>query len=65
MISELRGHGLMLDDQLNDKEPVIERALELLPQDLIMGRYRRIMRVSHLDPVQESIIILYRLLLSL
>ena len=45
MISELRGHGLMLDDQLNDKEPVIERALELLPHDLIMGRYRRLMRV--------------------
>lgn len=26
------------------QEPLIERALELLPPDLIMGRYRRLMR---------------------
>ncbi|CAL1143435.1 unnamed protein product [Cladocopium goreaui] len=48
MIAELRGHGLMLDDQLNDKEPVIERALELLPHDLIVGRYRRLMRAQEM-----------------
>ncbi|CAK8990498.1 Casein kinase I [Durusdinium trenchii] len=48
LVSELRGHGLMLDDQLNDKEPLIERALELLPPDLIMGRYRRLMRAQEM-----------------
>ncbi|CAE7939728.1 unnamed protein product [Symbiodinium sp. KB8] len=45
-VAELRGYGLMQDDQHNDKEPVIERALELLPHDLIVGRYRRLMRAQ-------------------
>eukprot|EP00437_Effrenium_voratum_P021365 CAMPEP_0181445340 /NCGR_PEP_ID=MMETSP1110-20121109/25537_1 /TAXON_ID=174948 /ORGANISM="Symbiodinium sp., Strain CCMP421" /LENGTH=177 /DNA_ID=CAMNT_0023569381 /DNA_START=59 /DNA_END=592 /DNA_ORIENTATION=- len=48
MIAELRGLGLMQDDQLNDKEPVVERALELLPHDLVMGRYRRMMRAQEM-----------------
>merc|ERR1712085_123104 len=43
-VGELRAYGLMFDDQHNDKEPVIERAIELLTQDLAVGRYRRMMR---------------------
>ncbi|CAE7878775.1 unnamed protein product, partial [Symbiodinium microadriaticum] len=47
-VAELRGYGLMQDDQHNDKEPVIERALELLPHDLMVGRYRRLMRAQEM-----------------
>merc|ERR1712072_390847 len=41
-------------------EPVVERALELLPQDLAIGRYRRCMRAGELNlkkchlPVEEQ-----------
>merc|ERR1711881_379032 len=38
-----------LDDCHNDKEPVIERALELLPYDLMVQRYRRMMRAADLN----------------
>mmetsp|Transcript_17044 Transcript_17044/g.40298 ORF Transcript_17044/g.40298 Transcript_17044/m.40298 type:complete len:178 (+) Transcript_17044:92-625(+) len=48
IVAELRGYGLMQDDQMNDKEPIIERALELLPHDLMVGRYRRLMRSQEL-----------------
>eukprot|EP00930_Biecheleria_cincta_P037570 TRINITY_DN2580_c0_g1_i1.p1 TRINITY_DN2580_c0_g1~~TRINITY_DN2580_c0_g1_i1.p1 ORF type:complete len:178 (-),score=41.63 TRINITY_DN2580_c0_g1_i1:120-653(-) len=48
LVAELRGYGLMLDDQHNDKEPVVERALELLPHDLQVGRYRRLMRAQEM-----------------
>eukprot|EP00931_Biecheleriopsis_adriatica_P054879 TRINITY_DN3233_c0_g1_i2.p1 TRINITY_DN3233_c0_g1~~TRINITY_DN3233_c0_g1_i2.p1 ORF type:complete len:146 (-),score=22.08 TRINITY_DN3233_c0_g1_i2:202-639(-) len=46
VVAELRGYGLMQDDQHTDKEPVTERALELLPHDLMVGRYRRLMRAQ-------------------
>jgi ubiquinol-cytochrome c reductase subunit 7 len=48
-VSGLRGYGLMYDDTLMDKEPVIERALELLPPDLAIARYRRMMRAADLS----------------
>nr|AET50813.1 hypothetical protein [Eimeria tenella] len=48
----LREQGLMYDDLYSDKEPVIERALELLPEDLATARYRRIMRATHLNHVR-------------
>ncbi|CDJ52204.1 Ubiquinol-cytochrome c reductase complex 14 kDa protein, putative [Eimeria brunetti] len=48
----LREHGLMYDDLYSDKEPVIERALSLLPEDLAVGRYRRIMRATHLNHIR-------------
>eukprot|EP00933_Yihiella_yeosuensis_P064830 TRINITY_DN6836_c0_g3_i1.p1 TRINITY_DN6836_c0_g3~~TRINITY_DN6836_c0_g3_i1.p1 ORF type:complete len:198 (+),score=45.38 TRINITY_DN6836_c0_g3_i1:61-594(+) len=48
LIAELRGYGLMLDDQHSDKEPVVERALELVPHDLLVGRYRRLMRAQEI-----------------
>lgn len=49
----LRMHaGLMYDDLYSDKEPVIERALELLPEDIATARYRRIMRATHLNHIR-------------
>lgn len=48
----LREQGLMYDDLYSDKEPVIERALELLPDDLSTARYRRIMRATHLNHIR-------------
>eukprot|EP00931_Biecheleriopsis_adriatica_P054883 TRINITY_DN3233_c0_g2_i1.p1 TRINITY_DN3233_c0_g2~~TRINITY_DN3233_c0_g2_i1.p1 ORF type:complete len:178 (-),score=37.14 TRINITY_DN3233_c0_g2_i1:126-659(-) len=48
VVAELRGYGLMQDDQHTDKEPVTERALELLPHDLMVGRYRRLMRAQEM-----------------
>lgn len=42
----------MYDDLYSDKEPVIERALELLPEDLATARYRRIMRATHLNHIR-------------
>lgn len=44
--------GLMYDDMYSDKEPVIERALELLPEDIATARYRRIMRATHLNHIR-------------
>merc|ERR1719218_285383 len=59
-VSDLRAYGLMYDDKLNMNDTLIERALEILPQDLAVGRYRRMMRAiemnlkkSHL-PVEEQ-----------
>merc|ERR1712129_430322 len=48
-VGELRTWGLMFDDQHNDKDPLIERAIELLPQDLSVGRYRRMMRAFEMN----------------
>jgi len=60
VVSDLRAYGLMFDDQHQFNEPIVERALELLPHDLAVGRYRRMMRAiemnlkkSHL-PVEEQ-----------
>eukprot|EP00747_Dinoflagellata_sp_TGD_P107971 gnl/TRDRNA2_/TRDRNA2_170278_c0_seq1.p2 gnl/TRDRNA2_/TRDRNA2_170278_c0~~gnl/TRDRNA2_/TRDRNA2_170278_c0_seq1.p2 ORF type:complete len:178 (-),score=42.78 gnl/TRDRNA2_/TRDRNA2_170278_c0_seq1:161-694(-) len=59
-VADLRMYGLMYDDQLHIAEPVVERALELLPQDLQVGRYRRMMRAIEMNakkmhlPVEEQ-----------
>merc|ERR1719420_1524667 len=50
----------MFDDMHNYNDPVVERALELLPHDLQTGRYRRQMRAVELNlkkthlPVEEQ-----------
>eukprot|EP00929_Paragymnodinium_shiwhaense_P035598 TRINITY_DN1918_c0_g2_i1.p1 TRINITY_DN1918_c0_g2~~TRINITY_DN1918_c0_g2_i1.p1 ORF type:complete len:178 (+),score=49.47 TRINITY_DN1918_c0_g2_i1:76-609(+) len=48
-VADLRMYGLMFDDMHNMSEPVIERALEILPQDLSVGRYRRQMRAIEMN----------------
>jgi len=59
-VAGLRGYGLMLDDCHNDKEPVIERALEMLPHDMMVQRYRRMMRAADMNfkkthlPIEEQ-----------
>uniref|UniRef100_A0A7S2LJ82 Cytochrome b-c1 complex subunit 7 n=1 Tax=Zooxanthella nutricula TaxID=1333877 RepID=A0A7S2LJ82_9DINO len=59
-VAELRGYGLMFDDQHNDKDPIVERAIELLPHDLAVGRHRRLMRAFEMNtkkthlPVEEQ-----------
>mmetsp|Transcript_28576 Transcript_28576/g.51943 ORF Transcript_28576/g.51943 Transcript_28576/m.51943 type:complete len:178 (+) Transcript_28576:71-604(+) len=59
-VAHLRGYGLMYDDCLSNHDPTIERALEILPQDLMIGRYRRQMRAVELScrkqhlPVEEQ-----------
>merc|ERR1712048_213228 len=59
-VADLRAYGLMFDDQHNSHEPVVERALELLPQDLAVSRYRRMMRAFEMNakkthlPVEEQ-----------
>ncbi|KAF8822791.1 ubiquinol-cytochrome c reductase [Cardiosporidium cionae] len=45
----LRHHGMMYDDCYNLQEPVIDRAISLLPADLATARYRRLMRGQHLN----------------
>lgn len=44
-----RTHGLLWDDLASDREPVVERALELVPHDIMVGRFRRQMRGYHLE----------------
>lgn len=39
----------MYDDMYSDKEPVFARALELLPHDIRVARYRRLMRGANLN----------------
>mmetsp|Transcript_37244 Transcript_37244/g.94605 ORF Transcript_37244/g.94605 Transcript_37244/m.94605 type:complete len:178 (-) Transcript_37244:74-607(-) len=59
-VADLRMYGLMFDDQHNTNEPVIERAVELLPHDLAVSRYRRMMRAFEINtkkchlPVEEQ-----------
>merc|ERR1719174_3574142 len=48
-VSDLRAYGLMFDDQHNMNDPLIERALEILPHDLAVGRYRRMMRAIEMN----------------
>lgn len=45
----LREHGLMYDDMYSDKDPVIERAISLLPKDIQIKRYRRMLRGTHIN----------------
>ncbi|KYN99498.1 putative ubiquinol-cytochrome c reductase complex subunit [Plasmodium gaboni] len=45
----LREHGLMYDDMYSDKDPVIERAISLLPKDIQTRRYRRMLRGTHIN----------------
>eukprot|EP00419_Tripos_fusus_P022872 CAMPEP_0172717732 /NCGR_PEP_ID=MMETSP1074-20121228/72353_1 /TAXON_ID=2916 /ORGANISM="Ceratium fusus, Strain PA161109" /LENGTH=225 /DNA_ID=CAMNT_0013542747 /DNA_START=1 /DNA_END=677 /DNA_ORIENTATION=+ len=60
VVAELRGYGLMFDDMHNTHEPIMERAMELLPHDLSVGRYRRVMRAFEMNtkkthlPVEEQ-----------
>merc|ERR1712050_500576 len=59
-VADLRAYGLMFDDQHNMNDPLIERALEILPHDLAVGRYRRMMRAIEMNlkkthlPVEEQ-----------
>lgn len=39
----------MFDDLYSNKEPVVERALQMLPYDIAMARQRRMMRGVHLN----------------
>merc|ERR1712032_1357237 len=48
-VADLRGYGLMFDDQHNMNDSLIERALELLPPDLAIGRYRRQMKAIEMN----------------
>ena len=34
----MRSYGMMFDDRLCDKDPLVERALELIPRDLETAR---------------------------
>lgn len=49
MTKFLREHGLMYDDMYSDKDPVIERAISLLPKDIQIKRYRRMLRGTHIN----------------
>eukprot|EP00418_Pyrodinium_bahamense_P094406 CAMPEP_0179038336 /NCGR_PEP_ID=MMETSP0796-20121207/14581_1 /TAXON_ID=73915 /ORGANISM="Pyrodinium bahamense, Strain pbaha01" /LENGTH=198 /DNA_ID=CAMNT_0020734651 /DNA_START=207 /DNA_END=801 /DNA_ORIENTATION=- len=59
-VADLRAYGLMFDDAHNNNEPIVERAIELLPHDLAVGRYRRMMRAFEMNtkkthlPVEEQ-----------
>mmetsp|Transcript_88388 Transcript_88388/g.250492 ORF Transcript_88388/g.250492 Transcript_88388/m.250492 type:complete len:178 (-) Transcript_88388:121-654(-) len=59
-VADLRAYGLMFDDQHNVNEPIVERAIELLPHDLAVSRYRRMMRAFEMNtkkthlPVEEQ-----------
>ena len=48
-VADLRGYGLMFDDQHNHNDVLIERALQLLPPDLLIGRYRRQMKAIEMN----------------
>eukprot|EP00386_Alphamonas_edax_P009480 GDKI01031166.1.p2 GENE.GDKI01031166.1~~GDKI01031166.1.p2 ORF type:complete len:184 (-),score=40.40 GDKI01031166.1:140-691(-) len=48
-VREARKYGCMYDDLLNDRDPLIERAIALMPPDLLVGRYRRLMRAANLN----------------
>ncbi|CEL93734.1 unnamed protein product [Vitrella brassicaformis CCMP3155] len=45
----MRERGMMYDDHMRPQEPIVERALELLPPDLMQARYRRLMRVAFVE----------------
>merc|ERR1719446_926603 len=49
LVSYMRGYGMMYDDRLNDKDPLVERALELVPKDIEAVRYRRQMRAGEMN----------------
>ena len=48
-VSYMRSYGMMFDDRLCDKDPLVERALELIPRDLEAARYRRTMRAVEMN----------------
>lgn len=56
----LREHGLMYDDLMSEREPIVERALEMLPEDMYIARFRRIARGMHIStlrmypPIEEQ-----------
>ncbi|GFE54093.1 ubiquinol-cytochrome c reductase complex [Babesia ovis] len=48
----LREHGLLYDDLMSEREPIVERALEMLPEDLKTARFRRITRGMHISTLR-------------
>ncbi|KAF4650820.1 hypothetical protein FOL47_000840, partial [Perkinsus chesapeaki] len=44
LVARYRGMGIMADDAMNDKDMVVERALDIIPEDIRIQRYRRMMR---------------------
>ncbi|EDO07266.1 Ubiquinol-cytochrome C reductase complex 14kD subunit family protein [Babesia bovis T2Bo] len=48
----LREHGLLYDDLMSEREPIVERALEMLPEDLKTARFRRIARGMHISTLR-------------
>lgn len=48
-VREARSYGCMYDDLLHDSNPLIARAIALLPPDLTVSRYRRLMRAANLN----------------
>jgi len=48
-IQWLRTHGIMEDDTVCERDGMIERALELIPEDIKIMRYRRMMRGAELS----------------
>ncbi|EKX73985.1 ubiquinol-cytochrome C reductase complex 14kD subunit, putative [Theileria equi strain WA] len=48
----LREHGLMYDDLMSEREPIVERALTLLTPDLATDRFRRIARGMHISTLR-------------
>uniref|UniRef100_A0A3B0MYS7 Ubiquinol-cytochrome C reductase complex, 14 kDa subunit homologue, putative n=1 Tax=Theileria annulata TaxID=5874 RepID=A0A3B0MYS7_THEAN len=56
----LREHGLLYDDLMSEREPLVERALSILTPDLATARFRRIakgMQISMLrlyPPLEEQ-----------
>mmetsp|Transcript_31361 Transcript_31361/g.68674 ORF Transcript_31361/g.68674 Transcript_31361/m.68674 type:complete len:178 (+) Transcript_31361:96-629(+) len=49
LVADLRMYGLMFDDKHDFTDPLIERALEIMPHDLHVGRYRRQMRAIEMN----------------
>lgn len=47
-MNELRDAGLMFDDKLNPHDPIIGRALEIMPHEFHVHRMRRLLRASDL-----------------
>ncbi|EEQ99433.1 ubiquinol-cytochrome C reductase complex 14kD subunit, putative [Perkinsus marinus ATCC 50983] len=44
LVARYRGMGIMADDAMNDKDMIVERALDIIPEDIRIQRYRRMMR---------------------
>merc|ERR1719386_86543 len=51
---------MMYDDRLNDKDPLVERALELVPKEIEAARYRRQMRAVEMNMKKTHLPIEYQ-----